>query len=947
MGQNGRFQTTRAFEADIDSYRTAESLKNIVEFATALKTLFIEIHEDDWVIRETDSLLGLAIQKLVKTPGLSVDELIQYFHLVSSSGLRNEAITFWRSKIAEQPSKDALINLNRFFKFAIEDSATMEAWLVNAAKAGADEVASKLILNYELTSQEQRNYLHGLASDQTFSDICVALTPPSDTEVTLARLNGLLSFFEIAVAESSTRADYVKLRANIGLSNTAVKLALSDEIKVTEKIKYFRRVSGSDQRRAILERLAPRIEQQTDKAAIDQMFAFFNDAAEESKTYDSWLPNMAKGYADAALKKLLTSFELTNAEAQLAFHNLRGDQTYSDILVSLDSKGGQLDETDPKLEALSAFLDIAIAESVGRADWVTGRAKGAQDTVSAKLVSSPVTSIEKKNLYFRKITSSDKRRKVLESVIRLVGSVNSKEQLADLSRFFLNAARDSSQYEAWLVRIAQGGADTIAEKLFNNFTLSPEESNQYFARIQGDQVRRDVLNVIRARFEFETNKQKLLEYNTFFLFAANECTKNPTWVQESAFRGVDEIASLLLTKFELTREEMQTFFHQIRGDQSMANVLSFFKKRAEQNRDSGAILLQLSEILEIAVSESTYRADWVLGGAEATLEYVYGRLLKQSVVNADQMIRIFSRAKFENIRNEVLNYWRGKIRRSYNDKASLLGLAKFYRAAEIDAIAKHNGDWILASARFGGSELMRKLGYLFPVFEGVYDVRTSCSGSCGSNVINSVVMLNTLTNDGWQISFMNSASGTTAFTFSGLEISAGGTVFEGMLNMYGTPTKMHLEYDIDTRRIRGWILNSDRVGPINFSGIQKTSTVSIYDDQAALASSGNLNVPQSIPYLEARGHYGDRDATLVVRSLTANGETIIGATMRFDRFRVQFQLGNYNPRNGILVLLGTQPTGARIKLTLATRVRPDGRIDLSGVAFSAQNQSFNAVSFSQ
>lgn len=954
LSMNGRYQATVRLLKESDDYNDSRSLKNLLEFAGALEKLFAELGDEGWVIREASKLKNLVLQKLVKSPGLSIDEAIFYFRQVEAADVRLGAINNWRAKIKEAGSKPELLELARFFAFALEDSQNQPSYVKGAATAAVDETHEKLLTQFANNAADARQYLSKISVDDTLSNVLVALTKKAEADSAgLEELVGLSQVFTAAEALAANRPDFIKLRVSIGATAVNLKLVLSKQVPYEKKLEYFSLISGVDSRRRALEELSKLAADASSKSELLKLRDFFKAAARASEKFDAWLPNMALNFADSATQKLILSLETPADELPDTFKSIRSDQVFSDIFETLTKRAAQLPETDAVLPKLVELFEAGIAQTGGRAEWVRARGSAGLDQISIKLSTAAHSTVEEKMLYFSKIKSVDNRRLVLESIIETAKKLQDKQALAKLNSFFIFAAKDSASYEAWLAGIARRGADIISERLFLEFELTWSEAREYFHQIASDQARRDVVVAWRKRYENEKRRDVLENYNQFFLFATRDSASAASWVREASIAASDELARILLTEHQLTSGEARALFRQIQGDQTTFNILAILYKQAERNRDSYEKLRYLNTIFNAGVLEIRNDPQGPLWRAVAGLDYVNSRMIKKSVIDANEMIELFKVVRSESVRSEIVAYWRGKIRRSYNDKASLLGLARFFHAAEVDSIEKREGDWISAAARFAQQEVTAKLALFAPVFEGVYEVTATCNRKAceGAEFIDRLVLINSQTSDGWMAVLMHGETGNNAFAFPNLEISRGGSAFDGMLNAFGLLSKIHLDYDASTRQITGWIRNSDRSGVITLAGIQRKSSVEAYDRQAARLKTQSLSPPEKIGDFKMRGTFGDKQGTLYVRTLTQGDTRLITGVLVFDlmpQHRIPYQVGHYNPKNGILTLVGTRDSGARLKMVLGLHAHPSGtKLEAMGVGFSSQNQAIHDIYFSE
>ncbi len=956
MNQNARFNTTRELNK-VDTYNDVATLKNVLEFSQALHDLFVELKEENWVVGEADKITGACLEKLIITPGVSTDDLITYYGKMIYDGVRMVAINNWRGNIKNLNTPEALLDYVRVFKFALADSAGKEAYVKNNAVAGIDEIYFKLLTTTDPTIENAKIYYHAITGDQSAHDaigaISARITAASATDAQIVYLAQLL---EVIIDDSATRGlDMVGFAKN-ALGTASLALVASPTTSIEDKKTYFHKIQSDQGRREAMDALGKTIAPVLSKDALVALRGFYKFAAEDSSKSEAWLPEMARNWADTISVRLLTDYALSSEEATYAFHEMRSDQIYSDLIVALSKRADDLAETDAALPRLGQLFEIAIAQSTGHPDWVVNRGHGALDSLAKKIALAKDSTVDTRMAYFHKISGSNDRRIVIEALTKQVDDLKDRAALIDINRFFIYAAADSASFEAWLSEFARRGADAISLRLFNGYELSLDEMKTYFHQIASDQTRRDLPLELRKRIPGIQDKAKLSELNQLFLFAIQDSAARPGWIAEAAAGGADECSSAALLRFELTDEEAQAYVRQIQSDSSGWSILRALVKKMEKNRDSYEALLQLRGIFDVAVQELGTRSgekwDQLRGSFFGALENASARIIRKPVVDADEMIAMFHTLRSDELRKDVINYWRGKIGHNYNDKTSLLALAKFFNAAKRDVIATGNIDWVIGAAENATREISVKIGSLFPVYEGVFEIESTCPDhTCATGFLDTMVILNSLTTyDGLQVNFMHGDTGTPAFTFSAVTTSMGGTTFDGMIEAGGL-SKMHLEYDVVTGSVTGWIKNSDRGGQIQLTGRQRHSPVDVYDEQAAYVTNDKPTFPTALPEIKAKGTFDTMAATLSVRNLTANGITVFGGLLKFDAYpklKVNFQQGSYNSKSGMLVLVSTQPSGSRMKLILGTKFDPvTGEVSLTGTSFSSSSQKFHDMQFNQ
>jgi hypothetical protein len=317
-------------------------------------------------------------------------------------------------------------------------------------------------------------------------------------------------------------------------------------------------------------------------------------------------------------------------------------------------------------------------------------------------------------------------------------------------------------------------------------------------------------------------------------------------------------------------------------------------------------------------------------------------LAKYSPLNAATLAGYYEQLSGEANRYTILTFWEGRIK-EFEDKASLLELVDFFGRAEAISRAAQDPEYLGREAKGAENVITARLVQLYPYFEGTYKINVHCNMAngeeaptyCNSGFIDRLVIMDTMGNSKLQVSLVNTETGTMLYTFTEVQLTAGGTTFVATGSPSGVLSDLHLELNRATGKIAGYVRNSDSSSTLQIEGQLEASPAAVYDNQAASPNKDALTVQQIV------GSYkGSYDGRKVTFSLQTFGADQFGGTMSFDElpsYKLRFQLSRYYPKMGVLVLVANTPTGAHVKVAMffkntgtSLQVTGMGFTDLSG-----------------
>lgn len=176
------------------------ALQNLQEAGMAMKQLFTELKDEDWVVRAASDLVNHAVLSLAKYSAINGETLAGYYRILEGQTSRYAMITHWQSQLAALEDAAALNELVAFAASARERSTEVgdEDWVGRAATTLITEITIKL------TSLDP---VHEGVYDVAMSDASLAL--------------GTLAFDKMAVLDSSSSKNLVVVFINSKLRVTA------------------------------------------------------------------------------------------------------------------------------------------------------------------------------------------------------------------------------------------------------------------------------------------------------------------------------------------------------------------------------------------------------------------------------------------------------------------------------------------------------------------------------------------------------------------------------------------------------------------------------------------------------------------------------------------------------------------------------------------------------
>ena len=266
----------------------------------------------------------------------------------------------------------------------------------------------------------------------------------------------------------------------------------------------------------------------------------------------------------------------------------------------------------------------------------------------------------------------------------------------------------------------------------------------------------------------------------------------------------------------------------------------------------------------------------------------------------------------------------------------VFGLYSFISYANQLSEENKDEDYILREAVTTLDLLGKRLSYLYPSYEGVFDIKTFCvpdAKQCGQGDLGAdrLTFLNSITDLGIFSGLFNNRNGEQHFMFYRTVIESFGTrlyTVSEILSTSGRPSELYVKLD-DKQNIKGYVVSSRYPGTLRFEGTPLYSPIKFYVDEG---------VEQAKPIITGKfeGLMGDKKASIIIRqkknkALIASMQVgNLSNGMTFD-----FTNGEFIEHRGIINLVGFP--GQKVepsKINIAYRKNANGEYRWTGGYFS-------------
>jgi hypothetical protein len=321
--QQRRYRWINEYTALARGSNDAALLRNLAELGKRVSSLFREIREEAWMIRASDGLAAVCLERLMTNPATPAAELIGYYRDARADATRFEVLKFWRLRVKDAATKDELVEINRFFAFAAEDSRQNARWVLEQAYGGLDSISTRLFRSFDLTLDEMKAYFKQVAGDQGRYDIVGVLSERADrerqNEALLVRLSGVLEF---AVAENAGRPRWVVDRAKQALQAVNQRLLRRPGVPGEEMAGFFRGLDTDASRNDTLSYWVYRLKHVTGRDALIELAKFFHLARLDclERRNGDWVVHTAASGENAASERIGRYFPLHEGVYEVVTH---------------------------------------------------------------------------------------------------------------------------------------------------------------------------------------------------------------------------------------------------------------------------------------------------------------------------------------------------------------------------------------------------------------------------------------------------------------------------------------------------------------------------------------------------------------------------------------------------------------------------------------------------
>lgn len=148
--QGARYNVLKALTEENKNSKDVKGLENLMAFAQAVKVLFQEVKEDDWMIDAANVLIKRSILGISKYSAANGQNLIDLFKQLPNQSGRYEVIQHWYSSVEDIYNADTLQELLIFAEgaqlhsIAVED----ESWVAEKAR-GLMKAATKRLVKLD------------------------------------------------------------------------------------------------------------------------------------------------------------------------------------------------------------------------------------------------------------------------------------------------------------------------------------------------------------------------------------------------------------------------------------------------------------------------------------------------------------------------------------------------------------------------------------------------------------------------------------------------------------------------------------------------------------------------------------------------------------------------------------------------------------------------------
>lgn len=389
MWQNVRYQNLISYNQHVSEITDIKSLKNVQAMAVSIKNLFIEVKEEEWMIREVDRLIFACLYQMLTSPASTVDELISYFGQVNSDGVRFEVLKFQRDRIANIKTKEELIDFDRFFLAAIDMTKSNEHWVGEVAYWGVDMISYRMFTEFPLTIAEQKKYFALISGDQLRFDMMSSYPKQAEDNKTNAKwLKESIELLQFAVKDSAKNAGWVQNAASSALAAVSSTFIRLNTVSLDEMELYLANIRFDQTRFDLFQKLMRAADLNAqDDAYLIKLSQFFEFAMNDSKNgFEKWVSNAASDGLQSVNTRLIKRPAVNSTEMVKYFKTISSDHSRNDILNYWRAREKYYFDTASILELVRFFYEAKVdCVDKGNEEWVIISARGGEVELTERL----------------------------------------------------------------------------------------------------------------------------------------------------------------------------------------------------------------------------------------------------------------------------------------------------------------------------------------------------------------------------------------------------------------------------------------------------------------------------------------------------------------------------------------------------------------------------------
>lgn len=774
--------------------------------------------------------------------------------------------------------------------------------------------------------------------------------------VSRSRRQDLIQFFQGIVAHST---DYAQRESRTLLNGTLAQL-VNPEQSIQDNTFYFGQISNSDLRADVVRRFTSFSADSETPARLLEIRAVLH-----SLLSASWagIDNWVRALLIEALQRIALTLSMIPSQSGETLIAVFPELSENNLNSVIRFWMGQANQTSTLARAqeihsyvTAALNSVTAQNTTANSEWIPRSLREAQISILARILTGPfVLSQQQLKQYFHGITSASGRGDVLDQWNIRIRNIRQNQELLFWREVFLYARDDSASFEPWVSDKARFGLDVIGLQLIRQSTSTLEHFSDYFSDL-GSDARVAALQFWVSVAQSTSDATRLQAINQFFLGSIRACQTSPEWVLREAQASANISASRLVTAGRLDIAESLIFYNQITAQQSKTNVLNdllteFLRLQSADRNESLNRRIFIHNFFRESIAASRGLED-AAGVAHANFITTAVRLAQRPQIQADLMLSYFYSIDTDQARMNVLSFWQSRIRR-YNDRNTLLELARFFYLAGINARQQLSSDEVINASRSSENEVNAKIVADNPFFEGTYELETR-DASLAVQPITRLIIMNEYSAEGLTLALVNHDTGRTIFQFTNAQVSHGFTRFEA-LQATGARALSHILIDFNPQNftIRGRISNSDSAQDFTFNA-RRTRT---FDD---LSTTRQRTVSERIAIDRLmrswHGMVGGNVCNLTIRNfpeLPGNRSTpsnrILGSLtfQNAPNLPFYFRTGFYDDRTGRISLLGNMPGGTgTLKLIMNINTQGiEGNLLANGLTLNTSDGIIQEVMF--